>query len=298
MPEVTDVNVPPKTAPTTRESRGLIAERTRGGLNPRQAQAAGVRAGRAKKQRVFTVARTLLGVLLLALVWELAPKLGLVNAKFVTPLDQVIKAWRGMASDGELWRQVKPSLTRIVCGFGLAVVIGVPLGTLIAWYRVVREVATPVLEIFRNTAPLAILPVFVLVLGIGEMSKIVIVCYACLFPIVLNTVSGIANVDKQLLRTARVLGLSPVKTFAQVALPAALPTIFTGIRLAGAASVLVLIAAEMVGATAGLGYFINYSQLNYQIPQMYAAILTTTILGLVVNYSLIWLEKRFSRWRA
>jgi NitT/TauT family transport system permease protein len=95
-----------------------------------------------------------------------------------------------------------------------------------------------------------------------------------------------------------VLGLSPIRTFTQVVLPAALPTIFTGIRIAGATSVLVLIAAEMVGATAGLGYFINYAQMNYLIPQMYAAILTTTVVGLVVNYTLVGLERRFSRWRA
>lgn len=303
MPDTTRIEDRATTGVTTAtkptdKARGLVEERSQGGLNPRQAQDAGVRAGRANRDRVLTLVRTLLGLVLLALVWEFVPKLGLVDAHFVIPLDEVLKAWWGMARDGELWRQVRPSLIRIVSGFGLAVVVGIPLGTIIAWYRSVREIATPVLEIFRNTAPLAILPVFVLVLGIGETSKIVIVCYACLFPIVLNTVSGIAHVDQQLLRTARVLGLSPVKTFAQVALPAALPTIFTGVRIAGAASVLVLIAAEMVGATAGLGYFINYAQMNYLIPQMYAAILTTTLLGLVVNYGLIWLERRFSRWRA
>ncbi len=104
--------------------------------------------------------------------------------------------------------------------------------------------------------------------------------------------------DKQLLRSARVLGLSPVTTFRKVVFPAALPTIFTGIRIAGAAAILVLIAAEMIGATAGLGYLINYSQYNFLIPQMYAAIITTTALGLAVNYGLVAIERRFSRWRA
>ena len=105
------------------------------------------------------------------------------------------------------------------------------------------------LEVFRNTAALAILPVFVLILGLGETSKVAIVLYACFFPILLSTISGVASVDPQLLRSARVLGLSPVQTFRKVAFPAAVPTIFTGIRIAGAAAVLVLIAAEMVGAT-------------------------------------------------
>jgi NitT/TauT family transport system permease protein len=130
------------------------------------------------------------------------------------------------------------------------------------------------------------------------VSKVAIVLYACFFPILLNTISGVATVDQQLLRSARVLGLSPVTTFRKVVFPAALPTIFTGIRIAGAAAVLVLIAAEMIGATAGLGYLINYSQYNFLIPQMYAAILTTSAVGLAVNYSLVALERRLSRWRA
>jgi NitT/TauT family transport system permease protein len=155
-----------------------------------------------------------------------------------------------------------------------------------------------VLEIFRNTAALALLPVFLLVLGIGETSKIAIVLYACFFPILLNTISGVSTVDKQLLRSAKVLGLGPVTTFRKVVFPAAVPTIFTGIRIAGATAVLVLIAAELIGATAGLGYLITYSQNNFLIPQMYAAILTTTAFGLAINYSLVGLERRFSRWRA
>jgi NitT/TauT family transport system permease protein len=155
-----------------------------------------------------------------------------------------------------------------------------------------------VLEFFRNTAALALLPVFTLILGIGESSKIAIVFYACFFPVLLSTVAGVATVDPQLLRSARVLGLSPAVTFRKVVFPAAVPTIFTGIRISGAAAVLVLIAAEMVGANAGLGFLINYAQFNFLIPKMYAGILTTSLLGLAVNYSLVSLERRFSRWRA
>jgi NitT/TauT family transport system permease protein len=95
-----------------------------------------------------------------------------------------------------------------------------------------------------------------------------------------------------------VLGLSPVATFRKVVFPAAVPTIFTGIRISGAAAILVLIAAELIGATAGLGFLINYAQFNFLIPKMYAAILTTSVLGLAVNYGLVSLERRFSRWRA
>ena len=192
---------------------------------------------------------------------------------------------------------MRASLVRSAIGFGIATAVAIPLGAAIAWYRPVREILTPPLEAFRNTAALALLPVFTLILGIGETSKIAIVTYACFFPILLSTISGVATVDPQLLRSAKVLGLSPVATFRKVVFPAAVPTIFTGIRISGAAAILVLIAAELVGATSGLGFLINYSEMNFLIPKMYAAILTTTLLGLAVNYGLVSLERRFSRWR-
>jgi NitT/TauT family transport system permease protein len=135
-------------------------------------------------------------------------------------------------------------------------------------------------------------------LGIGETSKIAIVIYACLFPVVLNTISGVRGVDPLLVKSARSMNLSSLRLFQKVILPSALPTIFTGVRMAGASSILVLIAAEMVGAKAGLGYLINYAQFNFMVPEMYAGILTISAIGLVVNAGLVRLEHRFSRWRS
>ena len=139
----------------------------------------------------------------------------------------------------------------------------------------------------RNTAALALLPVFVLILGLGETSKVAIIFYACSWPILLNTVSGVRNVDPLLIKSARSLGLRPVRLFQKVVLPAAVPTIFTGIRLSAAYSILILIAAEMVGAKAGLGYLINYAQYNFAVPDMYAGIITISAIGLVVNQILV-----------
>ena len=276
----------------------LLLERTAAAPNTRQEEAGGVRAAPRVGTRARAVARGLAGVLLLAAIWEIAPRTGLVNGYFVPPLSQVLQAWWALLGSGELVKHLEASIVRSASGFFLALALAIPIGAAIAWYRPVRELLTPPLELFRNTAALALLPVFVLILGIGQTSKIAIVTYACFFPVLLNTISGVANVDTQLLRSARVLGLSPVTTFRKVVFPAALPTIFTGIRIAGAAAVLVLIAAEMIGATAGLGYFINYAQNNFLIPQMYAAILTTSALGLAINYGLVALERRLSRWRA
>jgi NitT/TauT family transport system permease protein len=275
----------------------LIDERTEARPNPRQEAAQGAKHVSSYLTGFGRLGRGLVGVAVLALVWELFPRLGVVDPYFLPSLHVVLQAWWEMARDGELWRHLQASLVRSAAGFGIAVSLAIPLGAAIAWYRPAREILTPPLEVFRNTAALALLPAFTLILGIGETSKIAIVTYACFFPILLSTITGVATVDPQLLRSAKVLGLSPVTTFRKVVFPAAVPTIFTGIRISGAAAILVLIAAELIGATAGLGFLINYTQFNFLIPQMYAAILTTSALGLAVNYGLVGLERRFSRWR-
>lgn len=241
--------------------------------------------------------RGVVGFALLVTVWEFVPRLGLVDRYFVPPLTEVLVAWWELTSTGEIFKHLGASLTRSGIGFALAVALAVPTGAMIAWYRWFHDLLNPVLELFRNTAALALLPVFVLILGIGETSKVAIVTFACFFPVLLNTISGVRSVDPLLLKSARAFGLSPVATFRKVVIPAALPTIFTGIRIAGAAAILVLIAAEMIGATAGLGYLINYSQFNFLVPQMYAGILTTSLVGLAINSGLVALERRLSSWR-
>src|SRR5205823_4275499 len=192
---------------------------------------------------------------------------------------------------------IEASLTRSLAGFALGVLAGVPLGVLIGWYKPVSDLFTPLVQLFLNTAALALLPVFVLVLGIGETSKIAIVWYACTWPILLNTISAVRTVDPTLLKLARSLDLSALAVFRKVVLPASVPTIFTGIRLAGAAAIVVVIAAEMVGAKAGLGYLINTAQYNFAIPQMYAGIVTISVIGVAFNQLLVALERRFTSWR-
>ena len=246
---------------------------------------------------VGAVATRIVAVAALAVVWEVFPRLGLVDATFLPPLSEVLVAWWQLVQSGELIDHAQASLGRSLAGFSLAVAAAIPLGLLIGWYKPAATLLTPLLEVFRNTAALALLPVFVLILGLGETSKVAIIFYACSWPILLNTVSGVRTVDPLLIKSARSLGLGPVRLFQKVVLPAAVPTIFTGIRLAGAFSILILIAAEMVGAKAGLGYLINYAQYNFAVPDMYAGIITISAIGLVVNQALLAIERRFSTWR-
>ena len=237
------------------------------------------------------------GIVLFLILWELAPRLGAVDSIFLPPFSSVVSTWLELAADGRLWEHLGASLGRSLSGVLIAVALAVPLGVLIGWYRGLADLLNPLLELFRNTAALALLPVFVLLLGLGETSKISLIVFACTWPILLNTISGVRTVDPLLVKSARSMGFPALPLFVKVVLPAAVPTIFTGIRLAGANSILVLVAAEMVGARAGLGYLINSSQFNFQVPEMYAGIITISLLGLVFNQLLVTAERRLSRWR-
>ncbi|MFI9169662.1 ABC transporter permease [Streptomyces lincolnensis] len=255
------------------------------------------RAARRLPNLLLTGATKSAAILALVLLWESAPRFGLVDRTFLPPFSEVARAWWELAVNGQLADNARASLTRSFSGFGIAVAVAVPLGLLIGWYRPVADLLGPLLEVFRNTAALALLPVFVLLLGIGETSKISIVVYACTWPILLNTISAVRTVDPTLLKLAKSMDLSAPRLFQKVILPASVPVMFTGIRLAGAVSILVLVAAEMIGAKAGLGYLINASQFNFAIPQMYAGIITISAIGVAFNQFLVTVERRLSSWR-
>ncbi|MCK9794077.1 ABC transporter permease [Isoptericola sp. 4D.3] len=232
------------------------------------------------------------------LVWEAAPRSGLADPVFLPPFSTVAATFVGLLADGTIGTQVGTSLARAGAGFAVAVLVAIPLGLVVGWYARAAAYLSPFFELFRNTAALALLPVFILVLGIGETSKVAIVVYACFFPLLLSTITGVRTVDPLLVRSARSLGLGSPALFVKVVLPSAVPTVFTGIRMAATSSILVLIAAEMVGAKAGLGYYITYTQFNFQIPEMYAGIVTIALVGVAVNAGLVLLERRLMRWRA
>jgi len=241
--------------------------------------------------------RQLAACAVLLAAWEIVPRLGLVDPVFLPPFSIVVAAWWDLAQSGALAAHGVASLSRAFGGLAIAIVLAIPLGLLIGANRRLGEVLDPLIEVFRNTAPLALLPVFTLILGIGEVSKVTMVVYAASWPILLSTVTGVRTVDPLLIKAARSMGLGPAALFRKVVLPASVPTIFTGVRLAAAISLLVLIAAEMVGARAGLGYMINAAQFNFQIPEMYAGIVTLSAIGLLLNVALRRVESRLSRWK-
>lgn len=237
-------------------------------------------------------------VLLFFAVWEFLPRAGLVNSAFLSPPSAVVAAIVQLAQTGQLGKHVAASLQRSLAGLILAVVAGVALGLLMGVVRRFEAFVDPLLQLFRQVSALALFPVFLLFFGIGEASKIAIIFWAAFWPVLLNTISGVKQVEKLLIHSALSMGASRGFIFFKVILPAAAPSIFTGIRLAGAYSITALVAAEMIGSHAGLGFLTLNSQEIFQIPSMYAGIVLLAILGLALNYGLALLEKRLTRWRS
>ncbi len=236
-------------------------------------------------------------IILFFALWEALPRSGVVDAAFLPPISKVLEAGWNLILNGQFFVHLQASLVRSLGAFFIALLTAIPLGFAIGWYRGFSDYLNPLLELLRNTSALAVLPVFMLFLGIGEASKIGLIIFGCFFPILLSTISAVRNVDPLLIKSAHTLGLSDFKLFIKVILPAAIPTIFVGIRLAGTGCILLLIAAEMIGAKAGLGYLIIYSQYNFQIPEMFVGIISITAFGFAFNYLLLAVEKHFTAWK-
>lgn len=164
--------------------------------------------------------------------------------------------------------------------------------------RLVERALDPILQLFRQTSALAVYPVFILLLGLGESSKVFVIFWATLFPILLATIGGVKEVDSKLIEMARTFGANRITTFRRVVLPASVPAIFVGLRLSATTALLLLIAAEMIGANKGIGFMVMNAQYNFQIPLMFAAIFLLAFLGLAANWVLVVLQRRFCRWSA
>jgi NitT/TauT family transport system permease protein len=238
-----------------------------------------------------------IALIVFALLWEVLPRSGIVNPAYLSPPSQVALAIARLFDSGDVWKHLGASALRSIVGLLLAIAGGVVSGFALGWFRRAERIIDPLYQLLRQVSAFALFPVFMLFLGIGESSKIAIIVWAAFWPVLLNTISGVKQVERVFIDCARSMGASQSFIFAKVVLPAALPEILTGIRLAGAYSITALVAAEMIGARSGLGFYTLNSQETFQIPDMYAGIVLLALFGLLINKSLSLLERRLLRWR-
>ncbi len=243
-----------------------------------------------------TVKQTLVIASVLVL-WQLVPSWGWVDYRTLPPLTDVIQGFIELMVSGKLFIYALASFKRAFAGFALAILLGIPLGFFMGWFKRVERVFDPVVQLFRNTATLALYPVFLLIFGLGELSKIGIIFYGCLWPILINTIDGVRLIDPLLIKSARSMAVPVVSLFTKIILPASIPSIITGLRLSATHSIVVLVSAEILGSDSGLGFLIFEARDRYDAPAMYSGIIIISVLGLILNYTIVQFEKLLTYWK-
>lgn len=250
-------------------------------------------ATRRPRQRplLLSVAALVAGVL----VWAAVAAQGLVE-NLPTPLAVARKA-EEMVADGTLAADTLASLRRVFLGYTLGVVMAVPVGFLMGWYPVVRAVVEPYIQFFRTIPPLALIPLTVVLLGIGEVPKIAVICLASFMACVVAAFQGVVDVDRTLINAARVLGASDRVVFAKVIIPAATPFILVGMRIGLGASWATVVAAELIGAQEGLGYRMQQASTWFEMDTIFVSLITIGVLGLLMDRLLLLTERRLTAWQ-
>lgn len=233
---------------------------------------------------------------LLALLWEVVSRKHIISPLYFPPISKNVVVFYHLMVDGTLPLELSRSFARIFGGFFLAVGVMIPLGVAMGLFRRVYNLFEPLIELIRPLPPPAIIPIVMLFLGIGEAMKILVIFFACSFPILINTMDGVRSVDPTLVDTARTFGRSRFEIILQVILPASLHQIFTGWRVALPIALIVGIVSEMVGAVSGIGRFILVMQRSFNIPEMYSGIFMVAIIGYVFNALLRYLNRTLIGW--
>ncbi len=231
-------------------------------------------------------------------LWWLVSRLGWVNAFLLPSPGTVLDALVDLGSSGVLAKHALISLQRVGLGYVLAIAIAVPCAVLFSLSGGVRRVVEPLLEFLRQIPPLAMMPLLILWLGIGEAQKIGIIVLSCFFPIFLGMRGGIAAVDRKLIDVGTVCGFDRLETMLRIVLPSALPAIVVGLRIGLGYSWRALVGAELIASSAGLGYMIVDAENLARTDIVLAGILVIGMLGLASDHALRALIRRKAPWLA
>ncbi|HWF96010.1 MAG TPA: ABC transporter permease [Xanthobacteraceae bacterium] len=247
-----------------------------------------------RRDRILSIASPL-GLLL---AWELAADTGLIDVRFFPAPSSIISKLIEMAKSGELTENVLISLQRIVLGFLLGGVPAIVIGIAMGIWRPVRALVDPLIVATYPIPKSSLLPLILLIFGLGEMSKVMMVAIGVFYPMAINATAGVLQINQIYLDVGKSFKASPWDTFRTIALPGALPFIMTGVKL-GAGLALILIAiAEMVGAKSGIGFMIWSAWETFAVAKMYVGLFVIALIGFAISLLLNEVERWVIRWKA
>ena len=260
---------------------------------------------RARRLNSATLERalSLISPLLLLALWELCARLKIIDVRFFpAPSSIFAVGWQMLQPSqqfpaGELWTHLGISLSRIAVGFLIGAVPGIIIGLAMGLFSPIRAVIQPLIDGTFPIPKIAILPLFIMIFGIGEESKYAIIATAVIYLVLINTVAGVRNIDRIYLDVGKNFHASRLMMFTDIALPGALPLIVAGIKLGMGVALLIIVSAEFVGAKSGIGYLIWTSWQVFQVEKMYVGLVVIAVIGFVSAILLNWLERILVPWK-
>lgn len=242
--------------------------------------------------------RGITGVLILAAILEIVPRLGLVDQAFLPPISVVVVKLTQMFGQADFWLATLNTLMTWFLGLGIATLIAIPVGILLGLSEFTYRVSRAAIDLIRPIPPIALIPLLILVLGQTLEMKLVLVVFAVVWPILFNTISGVRDVDPQLVEMARTFQHSPMKTIRRIVVPSAAPFMATGVRIASSIALIVVVTVELIaGGSDGLGAYIAEARaIGTDVPKIFAGTLMTGVLGLAINSVIGAVERNVFGW--
>jgi ABC-type nitrate/sulfonate/bicarbonate transport system permease component len=247
-----------------------------------------------RRDRILSIASPL-GLLL---AWELAADAGLIDTRFFPAPSSIIAKLVEMARSGELTENVLISLQRIVLGFLIGGVPAIVIGIAMGIWRPVRALVDPLIVATYPIPKSSLLPLILLIFGLGEMSKVMMVAIGVFYPMAINATAGVLQINEIYLDVGKSFKASPWDTFRTIALPGALPFIMTGVKLGAGLALILIAVAEMVGAKSGIGYMIWSAWETFAVAKMYVGLFVIALIGFAISLLLNEIERRVIRWKA
>jgi NitT/TauT family transport system permease protein len=248
------------------------------------------------KERIFNWLGVL-GIVGFFLGWELSTRLEIINPFYFPPVSKIVAKGFEVFANGSIWEHLWFSLTNFAVGFFISVVLGVVIGVPMGWYKGVSKTFDPLLSGIYATPLIALLPLIIMLFGLGSLSKVIMTVLAAMFPILINTMVGIANTDHRLIVMARAFGATDNQIFRKVSLPGSLPYIVAGMRVALGRALVYIVVAEQYGAAMGLGYLSSLAAQRFQMAMMFVPIVIIAGLGAGLNELLKLFERRLEKWK-
>jgi NitT/TauT family transport system permease protein len=228
---------------------------------------------------------------------EIGTRAGLISALTLPRPSDVLQTFRELYETGLLWRHLGPSLSRLTIGAALGASAGIGVGVLIGLFSYIRAGLTPLVAAIFPIPKIALLPLFVIWFGIDEGSKYALIAFGTFTPTVVSTYGAVDNVDRTLIRMGQSFGLSWWSIVRKIVLPGAMPGILSGLRISLSIAIILLVAAEMLGAQYGIGAYILEAGALYDLERLFAGVVILSLLGVLVSGLIGLIEKRMLRWR-